>query len=693
MNSKIAGRKFTLDQYAPSWTFYMIIAIGAILRLIALKSDPPLDLAKGQSLWTDPSQYVFFARNFVEFGHMDNFIPSGLIFFKYSFISFLSIPIFYLLGTGFWQSNFVSSIVSISAIAVFSVTIRKSLGNFAGCLAALFAGTSYIVVMHNRVPYLENASLLFLAFSAYFFILKYDAKYGLALSGVFLACSILIGKTLAVLTVPAFAVTLFIIARQDSNWLRNYIAAVLKMSAGFLAFTIVALILFYLPNYFASREYLAENVINYYGFPDGLKSVSGFIQSLYTFDLVNFENAFFDRMSVITVCAVLFLATIRIRKREVHEKRSLLLFAFWFIAGYLFLSPWNYRPVRYEMYLVLPMIALATIFLKDVVSGNVMMDRRSMIIAIIPNSLIAFHVYFNISHVGQSRYLPFWEMFGYSIVVGIMLSPILYYIFKGLKRVKPEFRAVAILVIILLSLGFDLSYFIKWSRKLTYAIDYVNRTLKSEVSDKAVIMGPYAQTLTLGAPNRAEIFYFGAYPKDDSLFRRIPATHVVYEVGMGGSKSGNETKFAENYPRANAGSEQIDSYLIGRYYVSLYNVANGTDNISARSYKMTDFEKAMYYYNRNVLDTALVYFDRAGSADKVNRAFLYIGNIYYKQGKFELAKTEYSKALSDDCYDPKFWALYSLACRQAGDISTAEMAKEKAVAYAPFPGFFQNANF
>jgi hypothetical protein len=693
MNTKYPGSKPLIEQLASSWIFYAIIATGAFLRLVALRSDPPLDLAKGQSLWTDPSQYVFFARNLVEFGKMDCFDPSGLVFFKYSFISFLSIPLFYIFSPGFWQSNLVSSIISIATIVIFGLTVKRSLGNIVGCVASLFTSVSYIFVMHNRVPYLENASQLFLAISSYYFILKYNSKRGLYLSGFFLACSLLIGKTLAVLTIPAFVLCIILLERREKGNVKIKFNKLVKFSIGFLAFSFIAMILFYLPNFLASREYLAENVINYYGFPDGLKSISGFVKSLYTFDLVNFENTFFDRLPIIAICAVLFLAIIRLDNRRIEECRAIFFFALWFGIGYLFLSPWNYRPIRYEMYLVLPMMTLATLFLRDIASGEIEMPLKRIPLVIIPMSLITFHIYFNISHASQNRVLHFWQIFGYSLILAVFASVALFYILKGILKLDPKPRIIGVLIIIVFSLSFDVRYFISWKQKLTYAIDYANRNIERQLGDKAVLVGPYAQTLTLSTSKKAEIFYFGAYPQNDSLFARIPATHVIYEVGMGGNKSGNETKFAENYSKVNAGSIQIDSYLIGRYYVSLYNISSGTDNPVAKNYKMTDFERGMYYYNRNDFDSALVYLNLAETRDNVKRASLYIGNIYYRQGQYASAKIEYAKGLADDCYDPKFWAFYSISSKQMGDNEIAEMAKAKAIRYAPFPGFFQNINF
>jgi hypothetical protein len=677
----------------PSWTFYVIIGLGAFLRLIVLKSDPPLDLARGQSLWTDPWQYVFFARNLINFGRMDCFAPSDLIFFKYSFISFLSIPIFYLLRPGYWQSNFVSSIISIATITIFGLTIKKSVNNFAGIIASIFASTSYVFVMHNRVPYLENASIFFLSISGMIFILKYENRYYLGLSGFFLACSLLIGKTLGVMVIPAFAISAFFLERRQAHFLKKYFTKLLWFFGGSLTFTLFAMAFLYLPNYDASREYLLQNVVNYYGFPNGLRSLGGFIRGIYTLDLINFENRFFDRLPIVTICAVLFLYIMHLNISKNEEKRAIILFASWFVCGYIFLSPWNYRPIRYEMYLVLPMIALAAFFLNDMVLGSLEVSLRKIAVGIMLMSIVSFHIYFNYSHAGRVGYLPFWQIFGYSLIIGISISISLILILRGVNNFRPVFRVFGALLIVLISLTLNAIQFINWSHKLTYAIEYANRNVRSELSNNAIIIGPYAQTLTLETLNMAEIFYFGAYPKNESLFTKVPATHVTYEMGARGERSGNEAKFAEYYNKAYVGSKQIDSYLIGRYYVNIFNITEGSDNTLANCYKMTDFEKGMEYYNRNILDSALVYLNEAETTGNVGRASLYKGNIYYKEGNYKLANLEYAKGLADDCYDPKFWALYSITCTRIGDYLMAEGAKEKAMKYAPFPGFFYNINF
>lgn len=680
------------QKYFPAWLFYLVILLGAMLRLWALSNDPPIELAKGQSLWTDPSQYVFFARNLTLFGKMESFFPSGLIFFKYSFISFLAIPIFKIIGSGFWQSNFVSSLISIFAIFIFSYLIKKKFGNFAGTITAFFAGTAYIFVLHNRVPYLENPSILFLALSIYFYADRFGDKYGMLLSGAFAACALFIGKTLAVFIIPAYVFSFILCFRKDSDK-GIYKRASIFIVFGFILFTVIFGILFYIPNYMAAKNYLSENVISYYGFPDGLKSISGFITKLYTFDLVSFENEFFNRLPIISLLAMISISFLLTNARKIEEYRLVTILYFWFVTCYLFLSPWNYRPIRYELYLVLPMVGLSAIFLDDYIIGNIKKNYFSLVSSILTFSLIIFHLYYYIAGANKLRSFPFWEYLAISILLAGIMATMLHFSLNILKNIKVNYKLAFAIILILVSGMIDARYFYRWFSGSTKSIDYVNRILNKELTKDAVIIGPYAQTVTLGNRYKAEIFYFGAYAKNDSLFNLVPATHAIFEVGIGQNKSGNEEKFQQNYPAVASNAKFVDSYLIGRYYVNIYNIVYGSPSEIARAYTPSNFENGMFYYNQNKYDTALTYFMAAETRDLLSRAALYIGNIYYRAGDYARARDAYRRGLVDDCYDPKFWALYSVACKQVGDINNAEAARKLALKYAPYPGFFQGINF
>jgi tetratricopeptide (TPR) repeat protein len=462
----------------------------------------------------------------------------------------------------------------------------------------------------------------------------------------------------------------------------------IDFALGFLAISIVLAAIFYLPNYIASEEYLVENVLTYYGFPNGLKSIDGFLRSVYTFDLVNLENKFFIRLPIISLSSILCLIFYGSLKTH-REKSALIFFASWFIFGFLFLSPWNYRPIRYELYLFFPMAALASIFLRNLILGGLTFRAYSIIVAIFPFSLAVFQVYFAISHASQKQIFPFGDMVITSLLVSIPLSGLVYFVLKRFVRLSRVMRLSGVLAVLVVFAYIEIAQYSSWYNKMTFAVEYVNNSLPKQVGDEAIIMGPYAQTFTLSNPLRAEIFYFGAYPKNDSLFEVVPATHVIFETGISG-KSGTEVKFEEYYKEVYDNSFLIDSFLIGRYYILLYNISGGPGK-GRREW--SNFELAKLYYNSFNIDSALCYFDKAALEDRCSRASLYKGNIYFGQNKFDEARIEYSKGLMYDCYDPKFWALYSVACRKSGNAVEGQKALAKALKYEPYPGFLNSLKF
>jgi 4-amino-4-deoxy-L-arabinose transferase-like glycosyltransferase len=652
--------------------------------LIRIGSDPPIDLAKGQSLWTDPSQYVFFARNFITFGTMDLFSPSNLTFFKYSIISFISIPVFWVIGSGFWQANIISSLISFLGISIFAIIVKRSFGLLTAVLAAIFVGYSYIIVMHNRIPYLENPSITLIILSSYLLFYIKRRKISLISSGFTFSCSILMGKTLAIMVFPAFVLSLWAIRSAQREKFDLVLKDLLCFVLGMSSFAILALLLFYLPNYLSTKEYLYENVISYYGFPEGLKSVSGFFKSIYTFDLVNFDNRYFSRMPIISLCCISFFAYSNL-KNDILKQPILVFFGVWFLFGLLFLSPWNYRPIRYELYLYMPMAALAAVFLNRLIIGDLAPSKYSYIISVFVFSFVSFHIYYNIAGLYSNPNYLFGKTLIISFVISAIISIIIHLVILLINR-KYYMRSIIVFALLAYSIFQDSIYYKNWFSKITYAIEYVNKILPRQVGHEAIVIGPYAQTITLGNLIKSEIFYFGAYEKNESLFRMVPATHTAYEIGMG-SPSGNEIKFAEYYPEIYKRAIFIDSYLIGRYYIRIQYLGQDTGADKHAKYDLSNFEKAMQYYNNGDVDSAFQYFNEAEKDDRLSRASLYMGNIYFNNQQFKNARDEYRKGLAEDCYDPKFWILYSIACQKTGQIVESIRARNLALRYEPYPGF------
>ena len=338
------------------------------------------------------------------------------------------------------------------------------------------------------------------------------------------------------------------------------------------------------------------------------------------------------------------------------------------------------------------MVALSAIFLQNLLVGNIEFKKYSFITSLFIFSLVAFHIYFEISKASLNQQYAFWKIFTLSILISVLVSSIIYFSVAYFIRRHYLIRLSMIIGLLALFLIGELRLYGKWIKKATFAIDYVNKNLPRQIDKDAILIGPYAQTITLGNELRSEIYYFGAYARNDFLFDIMPATHVAYEIGMG-SKSGNELKFEEYYPEIKKQSLLIDSYLIGRYYVNIYNINDATVNTKNHVYHWSNFEKAMKYYAESEPDSALKYFEYAGREDHCARAYLYKGNLYLSRGLYEQARHEYQEGLQEDCYDPKFWYLYSISCQRSGLMAESERARNMALKYEPFPGFINNLKF
>ena len=73
------------------------------MRLHYLSADPPLDLAYSSAVYTDPAQYISFARNLVLWGDFNPLHDFRLVFFLKSAVTLVSFLIFKIAGVGYVQ--------------------------------------------------------------------------------------------------------------------------------------------------------------------------------------------------------------------------------------------------------------------------------------------------------------------------------------------------------------------------------------------------------------------------------------------------------------------------------------------------------------------------------------------------------------------------------------------------------------
>ncbi|KPL01262.1 MAG: hypothetical protein AMJ91_00420, partial [candidate division Zixibacteria bacterium SM23_73_3] len=362
--------------------FCFIIGLAFIGGVLFLSSDPP-HISWSQDVATDPPQYTYFARNQILWGNWDLFGHNRFVFFLKSFSTVASYLAFSIFGTGRFQANLVAVILNLLTMVFLFLTLTKVFNRRTAFLSLFFLGINFVFIMYGRNPFLEISAIFLLTLGFYFMVSSFKKNLLLIPSGICLAAGIFFGKTMAAFILPAClgVLLLWMFEHFSSSNRKINFKPMVFFGSGFLLTFLFWLFFSYLP---AKREvagYLGEQALGLYGFPRALQSISGFINSLFTFgaDL-------FYRMPVVFLLSFLglllfFQNTSSIKeliKHRDHRFRVKFFLIFWFLVGFFLLMALNYRPLRYQLYLIPPMCALAGIWLDSFISSFGMKRNSSM---------------------------------------------------------------------------------------------------------------------------------------------------------------------------------------------------------------------------------------------------------------------------------------------------------------------------
>ncbi|UCD93710.1 MAG: hypothetical protein JSU69_08030, partial [Candidatus Zixiibacteriota bacterium] len=228
-------KRFELPVKLETLAFIVLAATSLILRLNHLSADPPIGLSTSQGIYTDPPQYISFARNLVMWGTFNPLHDFRLIFFLKSATTLVSYVIFQLAGVGYLQANLVGLIFSFPTIILFYFAVRKAAGNLAGLFFLIFISLDYNQMFFGRLSFLENSMNFFgvLAFA----ILMYSTRaYAFLISGILLGAAVFFGKIIGLIYLfPFVCYALYAYYHSYRPDLRKFARHFLMLALGFAA--------------------------------------------------------------------------------------------------------------------------------------------------------------------------------------------------------------------------------------------------------------------------------------------------------------------------------------------------------------------------------------------------------------------------------------------------------------------------
>ncbi len=579
--------------------FALLVAIVVGLRLFDLTADPPADLDGSGGIYFDEGMLAQGARNKVLFGNF--FQDDWNDLYITPLLSLLKLAVLSVTGVGLLQVRIIAVAFGLGSLLLFYLILRRGAGRQTALLGTTLLGCSHIYGMFNRIGLTETPVSFFMLLAGWLWqeaVLRFGDAAGKdrqttprgTLWRFFWAGAV----AFVAYTVKAFpyfipAVTLagvlsWWLLPDEKRSLRKpgALRAVGAAAGAFVAGIALPWAVWYFAFY---RRFAApiEQASAFYRAQQIPRSAGALLKDLMA---VPFFRYFMETPVLLAFSAFFIGLGILL---WFHRRERLLpldlFFACWFLAHFTMFAALQYRPVRYYLPIVPPMIALAA-------RAMVVLGRRTGLRLperLAPGALallfpwLAVCVYYGVPQalalVGPwlGRTPP--AMDPGRLAIGAAAGSLLLLGFAAaLARrlggrsfpIAPRAAVVACIVLpAALSLSFDAWNWGQWAATRRHVIRDTSREFGATIPN-AYVAGLGATTISLENHNRA-IHVFETFFNGDDPLSRFPITHLF----MGGRNREIEFWY-RRYPAKMRRARLLRSIAVKKDHYYLYGIAEPT---------------------------------------------------------------------------------------------------------------------
>lgn len=580
----------------------------------------------GQSLATDPYQYVFHARNKILSGEADPYDYPRWTVYEHSLTSLAAYIWFSIAGVSMKNANMVGVVLSLGGLLFLCLGLARHHRPWVVAATALCYGINITLITYGRLPYLENG-LVFIAGLLFFVYARFgDRAWGLIVSGALVALATFTGKLFGVLLLPALMLAVFLSPGPGR------VRRTLPAAGAFVVAGAVVVLALYGRDITVAFSYAGEQAYGIKGFPAGLMSPWGFFEHLVWF---GFKNRLFYRspdLLMFLLCGGFMLAVfVNTRERLKGLPPTTRLSLIWAAVVYLGLMPHAYSPVRYSL-LLIPAIIISVFTLADHLLGQkkIAAGRLGITATILLTLLFWFGLYQVVANVFYFNITPYRLLAWATLPGGILLALAARYLaIKQFLRLSRRTLVAGIVAMVALSAVTNAFRI----RRLDYLEHNFNIREACEdvgciLGPDAIISGPYAPALTIDNEVKSFIYLFGVAEVDSTLFDRFPITHLAVDIS-------NFNEAVASYPQL-AQAPVVARYWIRDYEVMLLNISEIFANPRARAYQESGYETAAEYIRQNNVDSALVELARYRQFHPVTKSVgRLLAECFWRTGRYE----------------------------------------------------------
>jgi len=564
----------------------LLLAIFVVLRLFDLTADPPADLDGSGGIYFDEGMLAQGARNKVLFGSF--FQDDWNDIYITPLLSLLKLAVFEVTGVGLLQVRLVAVAFGLGSLLLFYLILRRGAGRETALLGVTLLGCSHIYGMFNRIGLTETPVSFFMLLAGWLWqegVLRRRAPWFFFGAGAvaFVAYTV---KAFPYF-IPALALaSLFawwlLPAEERSQRLSAGLREVVLAATAFLAGIVLPLAVWYFAFY---RRFAAsiEQASAFYRAQQIPRSAEALLKDLVSAPFFRY----FTETPVLLAFSVLFIGLgilLWFHRRERLLPLDLF-FASWFVAHFAMFAILQYRPVRYYLPIVPPMVAMAAraMMLLGRRTGLRLPERLGLPALALLFPWLAVSLYYGVpqklalagSWIGRTppRLPPGRLAIGAVVgsLVVLCLAAALARRLRG-RTIPIPSRAAVIACVVLptaLSLSIDAGNWRQWAATRRHVIRDTSREFGAAIPD-AYIAGLGATTISLENRNRAlhahERFFNG-----NDTFARFPLTHLF----MGGRN--REVDFwYRRYPAEMKSARVVRAIAVKKDHYYLYSLIEPT---------------------------------------------------------------------------------------------------------------------
>lgn len=518
---------------------WLSFALFIALRIIFLDADPPEHLNWAWGEWVDAGSYSYNARNKVLFGKWE--LDDWNLMWVAPIGHWVSYLLFKLLGVGFWQNNLVPAFFSSLTVILFYFLLKTASSSFYAYIGTFLLGMNYLLITYARVGNRVTEMIFFMLLSAYFWQKGFKNILYFYLAGIAVGLSFL-SKPSMVNFIPAIILSTIVCSfwkKEWHNW-RDKIQPILILMAGIITVGIFWYLVLFIPHKHIYDIFIGRDIKVRTPF-----SFIKLIRNIWKTPIAYYFSLYLPVMFYISLISILkiiynIFQKYRFSPMEVFS-------TLWFASDFFFNTLINYRPLRFFVSSIPPLIILFVAIFKEfweLREFKVEKIRPPFLLAsfiwffFTIQYLLNENIYFLSDKIPSKLFLfyrlPFpqnyYQAYKTVFLMTFIAIGIFYIVIQLIKnkvlRINPYVSRSIILIAFAISLAHQVNFYVDWATNYrSYKIINYSRFLM-EIIPKGPISGNIAPMLCFENEFKAYLIYRDRNNWYNKPFQRYRITHM-----------------------------------------------------------------------------------------------------------------------------------------------------------------------